>query len=214
MPRAREEILADIQAALARPEEDWYRQVLDNDPCICPLSQDETALIVHGAMSAASAAAQAVTRRHATASALELAAALNLEVMPMEESSPQPLFGLYQPAARRILLGNAVIASVEAFIATHALDALTPAGDLRNCVLFHEIFHALEEEQPGIFTRSAMLQRRLFGLIPLRRGLSAASEIGAIHFSRIMAGIAYSPCIFEHYQRLADEKTADGQIIL
>ncbi|MEG2931476.1 MAG: hypothetical protein RR825_06785, partial [Ruthenibacterium sp.] len=58
---------------------------------------------------------------------------------------------------------------------------------------------ALEEQTPGIYTRSRMLERKSFGLFPSWRGLDGASEVGAIHFSKCMAGVSYSPCIYERY---------------
>jgi hypothetical protein len=69
--------------------------------------------------------------------------------------------------------------------------------------LFHEIFHALEDGSPDIYTRSKMLKRKVLGIFPFRRGLSSASEIGAVHFSKCMTGVTYSPCIYERYLLLA-----------
>jgi len=69
--------------------------------------------------------------------------------------------------------------------------------------LFHEIFHALEEANPDIYTRSRMLKRKALGIFPYTRGLDGVSEVGAVHFSKCMASALYSPCIYERYLLLA-----------
>jgi hypothetical protein len=197
-----EKLQASVRSALACPDEAWYRRLLAQDASGCPLSADEIACVLAGAMAAAFDAASRIVLASPRVSPAELARTLQLEIVPMDDdtaSGPLPMLGLYRPAQRQILLNEGALAAIEGLIANHGLETLTPGEDLKACVLYHEIFHALEEETPSIFTRSAMLERKLFGLIPRRRGLASASEIGAIHFSRLMAGTAYSPCIFGHY---------------
>jgi len=141
----------------------------------------------------------------------QLARALGLTVVPTDDDisiGQVSLLGLYQPGKRQILLPETTLAAIEAYISACRLESLTPVKDLRACVLYHEIFHAIEETKPQIFTRSAMVRRKLFGLIPLRRGLASASEIGAIHFSRLMAKTSYSPGIFGCYLLLAEKRIA------
>ncbi|SDH20544.1 hypothetical protein [Propionivibrio dicarboxylicus] len=198
----RDRLQASVRAALACPDARWYRQMLAQDASGCPLSEDEADGVVQGAMAAAVSLAEKTRRAFPGVSAEALAAALQLEIVPMPDDAGLgnvPLIGQYQPGARQIRLHEQTLARIEDFIRAQGLEALTPASELRPCVLYHEIFHALEEATPGIYTRSAMLQRRWFGVWPRRRGLASASEIGAIHYSRIMSGIAYSPRLFECY---------------
>lgn len=207
MRPSRDALHAGVRRALACPDETWYRHMLRQDASGCPLGEAEIAGVLRGALAAAAEVAREIGQAHPAASPGALASALGLDVVPLDEHDgmgPLPLLGLYQPAGRRIMLNETGLNAIEELIAAHGLEALTPARDLRACVLYHEIFHALEDARPGIFTRSAMLRRTLFGLIPRRRGLASASEIGAVHFSRLMAGIAYSPCIFGHYLLLAE----------
>lgn len=215
----RDSLQASVRAALACPDARWYRQMLALDASGCPLSDDEADGVVQGAMAAAESLAEKTRRAFPGLSAEALAAALQLAIVPMPDGAglgDVPLIGQYQPGERQIRLHAATLGRIEDFIRTQDLDALTPASALRPCVLYHEIFHALEEATPGIYTRSAMLQRRWFGVWPRRRGLASASEIGAVHFSRIMAGIAYSPRIFEFYllfaTGIADPQTLPGEL--
>lgn len=202
MQTDRDEIRAGVRRALACPDEAWYRRMLLRDVSGCPLGADELEEVLGGVLSAAVEVVHDIRQAHPALPPAELAAALGLHVVPMTADAavgPLPLLGLYQPAERRIMLNEDALAVVGEFIVVHELGQLTPLRDLRACVLYHEIFHALEDARPGIFTRSAMLRRKLFGLISWRRGLASASEVGAVHFSRLMTGITYSPCVFEHY---------------
>lgn len=198
----RDRLQASVRDALACPDAHWYRRMLAHDASASPLTDTEADAVVQGAMAAAAALAEKTQRDFPGLSPEALAVVLGLAIVPMEDDAglaDLPLIGQYRPGTRQIRVHAPTLDHIENFIRTQGLDALTPAADLRLCVLYHEIFHALEEEDPGIYTRSPMLERRWFGLLPRRRGLASASEIGAVHFSRIMAGIAYSPCLFEHY---------------
>lgn len=213
MWRTRDQLQASVKKALARPDESWYRHLLKQDVSGCPLSPGEISAVLRGALAAAAEVARQMAQLHPALSPVELASVLRLNVAPMDDHAgmgSMPLLGLYQPAGRRILLHENTLASIEAFIAEYDLESLTPARDLRACVLYHEIFHAIEDATPRIFTRSAMLQRKLFGLISWRRGLASASEIGAIHFSRLMAMTRYSPCIFGNYLLLLEGRVGVG----
>lgn len=214
MTSDRDSLQARVRSACACPDARWYRRMLACDASGCQLSDAEAEQVVAGAVAAAVTLAEKTRRAFPGLSPDALAAALQLDIAPLEGDAgfiDLPLIGQYRPATRQILLHEATLAGIADFIRAQGLDALTPAADLRPCVLFHEIFHALEEATPGIYTRSAMLQRRWFGLWPRRRGLASASEIGAVHFSRIMAGIAYSPCLFEFYLLVsAGRADADG----
>ncbi|MDU4962574.1 MAG: hypothetical protein E6X17_18115, partial [Sporomusaceae bacterium] len=135
----------------------------------------------------------------------QLAAELGLTVAYSAEELREPYLylGLYDPGSRTISLNSSAIEQVRQFITSHMLADLTPPGDIVRLVLYHEIFHALEEQTPDIYTRSRMLRRKALGLFPYRRGLAGASETGAVHFSRLMAETPYSPCIHERYLLLA-----------
>jgi hypothetical protein len=194
------------QAALDLSECDWYRYLLRKNVSGRSLSDAEERAVIDGATRTAATLARQVTATYGRLSPPELAAALGLKVAerPAGES-PEPYLylALYEPAAHAITLNEDVMLRVRRFIEVNGLTDLTHPEDIPAVALFHEIFHALEEETPDIYTRSRMLNRKALGLFPYRRGLDGASEVGAVHFSREMAGLAYCPCIFERYLLLA-----------
>ena len=57
----------------------------------------------------------------------------------------------------------------------------------------------IEECTPDIYTRNVRVPGRFLGMIPCCRKVEAASEIGAIHFSKLMSDVAFSPYIYTRY---------------
>lgn len=194
-----------VGTALEFSDDDWYRNMLRRDACGCRLNQEEERAAVDGAVRAAVAMARRIRARYGELSPEELGEALGLTLVQTsgELLEAYLCIGLYEPAGRTITLNGSALGLIRQFIDENGLGGLTPPDDILRLALFHEIFHALEEETPGIYTRSRMLKRKLLGMFPYRRGLDSVSEVGAVHFSKWMAGVAYSPCIYQHYLLLA-----------
>lgn len=121
--------------------------------------------------------------------------------------------GLYQPANNTITINKRVINILEQFIRNHKIDDMIPWSNVVETVLYHEIFHAMEERTEGIYTRSKMVKRTHFGLFSRYSGLDLASEIGAIHFSKIMSELNFSPCIYEQILLLATDQSYEENLI-
>ncbi len=202
----RELLRRAVKAALERSGYSWYRYTLRKNASGRSLSGAEERAVIDGATQAAAGMARQVTAKFGRLAPPELAAALGVTVVARpagEAPEPYLYLGLYEPGARAIILNEGAMTRVRRFIEANGLADLTPPEDIQAVALFHEIFHALEEETPGIYTRTPMLKRKALGIFPYRRGLDAASEVGAVHFSGQMAGIAYCPCIYERYLLLA-----------
>jgi hypothetical protein len=194
-----------VKVALGLKDDVWYRHTLKADVCGCALQSSEEHIVVEGSAQAAANLADWVKAHYDFSSVPELIERMHLNLAYTSEELREPYLymGLYEPATRTITLNNSALSVVQEFIRLNGLDTLTPAEDIWRITLYHEIFHALEEETPDIYTRSRMLKRKALGIFPYRRGLSGASEVGAVHFSKCMAGIPYSPSIYERYLLLS-----------
>lgn len=194
-----------VQTSLDCADDVWYRYTLKKDVCACPLSVNEERAVLDGAVRTAVNMVQRVTEQYGLLSPEELAEAMCLKLVHTagELWEPYLYMGLYEPGTRTITLNDSAILLVQQFINSNGLNDLTSPDDITLIALFHEIFHALEEETPDIYTRSRMLARKVLGIFPYARGLAGVSEVGAIHFSKCMAGVSYSPCIYERYLLLA-----------
>ena len=193
-----------VRGALDFPDGLWYRDILKKDVCGCALSAEEERAVIDGAVRTA-AMARRITAQYGLLAPAELAGKLRLKIghSAGELREPYLYMGLYEPGSRTITLNDSAISLVRQFIATNGLDGLVPSAAIARLVLLHEIFHALEEETPDIYTRSRMLERKALGVFAYRRGLAGASEVGAVHFSKEMAGISYSPRIYERFLFMA-----------
>jgi len=203
-----------VQQALGCDDAVWYRYLLQKDLCGCALSSDETRAVIGGAVQTANDMAKRVTAQYGALSPRELARELQLNLVYTREELREPYLymGLYDPAVRTITVNDSAVLQVAQFIGDNELDSFTRSDDIVDSIVLHEIFHALEEENSGIYTRSRMLERSML-CIRYKRGLAGASEVAAVQFSKCMAGMAYSPCIFERYLLLALGQLATHDLI-
>lgn len=195
-------LLMDTALRALRVEDDkWYQEKLKNDIRNCSLSEVVEMEVIHNSIHTSNQMASRIINTYGPVLPTELANALNISIVNVNEEIDNNFLylALYDPNNRRIVINDAVLAMVQHFLVIYELNELTSVEDLLNSALYHEIFHSLEDGTPGIYTRSKMIKRKLVGLITYQRGLDGASEIGAIHFSKVMLGLDYSPCIFEKY---------------
>ena len=208
------EILSVIRSAIACPDSEWYRAMLRGDICGCPISEEEESELLNGAMQTGVEMTQMVREKYGDCLPEEVAAELNLKIVDRFEDLREPFLflGLYEPGTRTITLNRSVLSLVEGFIASNSLNGLLSCRDITRSVLYHEIFHVLEEETPKIFTRIYTLKRKALGIFPYKRRIDSLSELGAVHFSKCMTGVDYSPCIYERLLFLALGKLAIDKI--
>ena len=136
----------------------------------------------------------------------ELAHRLGVPVVSATQSEATEsyrYYGEFDPSCETIFINEKVIARVITFIAGVGLDHLAQVN-LRNLIIAHKLFHALETRDADWATR--YLPTWSLGRV-LKRYVSTrtrrmASEVAAIHFSRLLTDIPFSPCVFE--QVLAD----------
>lgn len=187
--------------ALSVEDDKWYQEKFKNDIRNCSLNEVTEMEVIHNSIHTSNQMAIRILNTYGPVGPTELASALNISIVKVNEEIDNNFLylALYDPNNRRIVINDAVLVMVQHFLVINELNELTSMEDLLNSALYHEIFHALEDGTPGIYTRSKMIKRKLIGLITYQRGLDGASEIGAIHFSKVMLGLDYSPCIFEKY---------------
>jgi len=127
-----------------------------------------------------------------------------------EEPSLMPSFmymGLLVPSERKVIVNETVLRLAEDWLAQRFAPQDPVRARFREIVLFHELYHAWEELHPDIYTRNVRAPRRLFGFFNTAAPVETASEIGAIHFSKIAAGVSFCPCVYMQYLRSAAEES-------
>lgn len=114
---------------------------------------------------------------------------------PIQEAYLQLAF--YRPKPPLIQISTKAIERIEEVIKEEQLNSLLGEVDLRQLVTAHELFHHMESMESEIFTQTPNVELKRFGRFRYRTRVAAASEIAAVHFSKLMLGLAYSPAVME-----------------
>lgn len=192
-------------------DESWYARMLQRDPAAKPLNSSQKSTIIGLSMQEAKRQTQTLQRRFGTEKPEPCLQQLGYRIV---EETPELMLhflymGLTVPDEHKVCLNRTVLGVLEQYMQTHL-----PPGDprqekLRDIVLYHELFHALEETSETIYTRSVYAPRKLLGCIPWKSRVEAASEIGAVHFSKLMAKADFSPCLYTWYLLAATNQKTD-----
>lgn len=193
------------------PEEYWYEQLLAADSVSRPLTSQEKSIIIKKSMEQARLQKLWMEQEMGMSTAEECLTFLGFRLEEEAEAVQSHFlyFGLLEPGENRVTIHQTAISMT--YIYMQELEAAPRVSEetLRRIVLLHELYHAIEERTPGIYTRNVKIPTKWLGLIPCDRVVEAASEIGAIHFSKLMSGIDFSPYIFTQYLLEAANQTLE-----
>lgn len=183
----------------ACPDDAWWQYILRKDPLygkIPPASRRE---IIGGAVVCARQLYDRLAQTHGRRSAAGYAAELGVAVVTEDLSTDfdYTFISCYTGGPPLIRLSGPALDVLASLTERQDLPGLLPRGGLADLALGHELFHHIEEADPAVFTRQKTIEYRLFGLFSCRACAVSASEIAAVHFSRLVAGLDHSPAIYE-----------------
>ena len=176
----------------------WGRYLLDQDPVRGKIDSTKYDEYVLKAIEAGESAAINLKEKYPNLDTLDLLSKLNIEytVEKREGAFDYVIFGMYQePKSLTIYQDN--IKDIQEIIDTLNLD--TTYGDIEKTVIYHELYHYIEEIKPEIYTRSTRIDLWSIGSMYTRTsGLRSLSEIGAMAFSKKMLDLNYNPTILDY----------------
>jgi len=190
----------DIAALKEKSDEWWYATMLELGFCGTKLSHKERDEIIRRSAGAAENSYSNIAHRYQGQSPEAVAQAFGLDIRQINKDDlfgNEHILALFKPEESAILLCEETIAALLRYLDESGLNKTMGEYNIRQTALWHELFHAIEERTPGIYTRSKMLKRK-FLFFDVLRGFDSAGEIGAIHFSKLMSGISFSPCLYEY----------------
>ena len=204
-----------IQEAQEIKDDVWYDYLLKKGLFGYTLRGDEFSVIIDGSVKTAESLSLQISQKIPEGTPIEIAEKLGLTVEFLSEELREPFlyFGMFYPQEKKIVLNQSVLDFLKQMIYQNGLEKRISSDLLVDVICYHEIFHALEEMTPGIFTRSTMRKKKWLGIFPYRYGFVGASEVGAVHFSKLMSGLDYSPCIYENLLLLGLQKLSEDQIL-
>lgn len=114
---------------------------------------------------------------------------LKVEFTDRGQIADRVLFALFTPPDRVEIMTEPIERAVE----QGKLSDLITKEEIQKLILGHEIFHYLEEEEEGIYTRNEKIV--LWNLLGFKNKstIRALSEIGGMYFSKKLNKISYSP---------------------
>ena len=114
---------------------------------------------------------------------------LKVEYEDRGQMADRVLFALFTPPDRIQIMKEPIELAVKGGLMK---DLLAPE-QIERLILGHEIFHYLEEEEEGIYTRQEKIVLwKLFGY-KSKSTVRALSEIAGMYFSKKINGFSYSP---------------------
>lgn len=114
---------------------------------------------------------------------------LKVEFTDRGQIADRVLFALFTPPDKVEIMTE----PISRLTGQAGLDGLITREEIENIILGHEIFHYLEEETEGIYTRSEKVVLWRFLGYENKSTLRALSEIGGMYFSKKINEISYSP---------------------
>lgn len=114
---------------------------------------------------------------------------LKVEFTDRGQIADRVLFALFTPPDRVEIMTE----PIERLNSSSGLSELFTKEEIIKLILGHEIFHYLEDEIKGIYTRNEKVILWKFLGYENKSTLRALSEIGGMYFSRKLNQISYSP---------------------
>lgn len=203
-----------FQELVKKSDKSWYRNLLLHRVASKKLTDQEYTTVIKNCMNTSHEVKKLLNEKYGIMCAKDYAEFLDIKVNEIVEDVMEGFLymGLYQPSTNTITINKRVIEIVRKFISDQKIEDIVPSDTILETVLYHELFHAMEDRVKGIYTRSKMIKKTYFGLYTTYRGLDAASEVGAVHFSKIMCNIDFSPCIYEQILLLDADQSYEEKL--
>lgn len=187
-----EAVFREMAERLSRVEDlSWGMYAFSRDILRDKISGEEKERMIKQSIDCGYEMAEKAQKRLGTSEPWEMADKLNLKVEYQDRGQigDQILFALFTPPKEIQIMKEPIDLAVK----NGLLEDLMTAEQIESLILGHEIFHYLEEEEEGIYTRSEKIVLwRLLGY-ENKSTVRALSEIGGMYFSKKINGFPYSP---------------------
>lgn len=199
MPRSQSGVTHDeVQVMQVHSDEFWYEQLLDTDPAAKQLNHAEKSDIIRNCMQEAARQLSCIEEEYGAHRPEEYLERLGFTIVhDTPELMPTFLYmGMMYPGSKTVALNETVIALGESRLQNRLSSDDPMRTQFRPIILFHELYHVWEESHPQVYTRNCTVTDRWLGLLTRQQRIEAASEIGAIHFSKLASGVSFNPYLY------------------
>lgn len=192
------EWMKKVNVHLAMDDKTWAYSILAKDPLYQRMDPSRRQNIINHSLACAAVEERVLRERYGVLSPREYAARLGVKVLPerSEISRVFPYFALYNSELPAIWISVQSIEAVENMILYQFRDILDQVN-LTELAVAHELFHHIEKQDPGIYTRTKQIELLRFKKFSHSVCVLSASEIAARHFSKLLTGLKFSPTVYE-----------------
>lgn len=187
-----EMVLREIAKHLSQVDDlSWGMYAFSRDILRDKVDETEKKMMIEKAVRCGYETADRAIKSLGTLNPWEMAEKLKLKVEFMDSGqiADRVLFALFTPPDRIQIMKE----PIELAVKSGMLDGLVTEEQMKRLILGHEIFHYLEEEEEGIYTRNEkVLLWKLFGY-ENKSTIRALSEIAGMYFSKKINKFSYSP---------------------
>lgn len=189
-------MLADmVRTLLALPDAVWCDYAFRRDTFGYKVAPDERIALAEKAGSEAASLADKITASHPQADMRQIAAALQITVEATDEGGGD-LFACYrEPDTIRIF--THMVEPAQRLLAGDDMPDVLRQVDLIDILLAHELFHVVEMRHGATVGKTTRITTFSLGPFVRRARLKCLSEIGAMAFSRRLAGLPFTPYLLD-----------------
>jgi|GEM_PF-1244830 len=188
-----------LSRLLVKTDQSWYENLMKYDISSGNIKGEQVQVIIENSIKTAIKIKEALLEKYTFTDIYDCLNKLGVGI----EFSNDPkewgvlFLGLFHYKDNHIELNLTSAHLLKELIHTYGLEKSIDDTKINEVIIFHELFHFLESQTPEIYTLQKIVDYRFLGLFKSKRTCKAASEIAAIHFSKIMMGLNYNPRIYE-----------------
>ena len=195
--------MRSLKEMLAKSDAEWYREEFNRTEQK-KLSSHEMDEIIKKSIKSAEEVFKSVKEDLNVIGSVGMVENYGTEVSFNTENDSNRLIAMYDRRENMLIIFNHSIDTLHQRIKDAGKDRNLDKATLRDLIIAHELYHIIEMNEKDIFTYSKFYETKILGFTRKNR-MATASEIGAFHFSKLVTGVNFSPCIIGSLQEITDK---------
>ena len=188
---------------LNKSDYEWYKEVFNRSEQK-KLSEEQMDEIIQKSVETAENVFHKVKNKFDSIGINEMINQYGTDVSYNDLNDSDTVIAMYDRNINVLIVFNHSLDTLHRRIEDIGMGDILDRETLKQLVISHELYHIVEMNEENIYTYSELYESKILGFARKSK-IKAASEIGAYHFSKLVTGIQYSPCIIGSLQELTAE---------
>ncbi len=192
-----------LEEMLAKSDKDWYREEFNRTEQK-KLTTDEMDDIIKKSIKSAEDVYENVKVDLVAMGSEGMIENYGTKVTFNTKNDSNRLIAMYDRRENMLIIFNHSIDTLHERIKNAGMSRILDKKTLKDLIIAHELYHIIEMNEEDVFTYSKFYESTILGFTKKSR-LATASEIGAFHFSKIVTGVNFSPCIIGSLHEITND---------